>query len=91
VNCQQLFEPPPRRCNGWSTSRLGAGRFVSLTHDWAIERQAPRPPWAAMVERDGRAAGFAHVTWGRGRHRSGVATALVAPTSGATAHDPRPR
>ena len=28
------------------------GRFVSLTHDWAIEKHEPLPAWRERVERD---------------------------------------
>lgn len=90
VNCQQLFEPHGEAMRRLADVLAPGGRFVSLTHDWAIERQAPRPTWSAMVERDAHAAGFVRVSWDHGHYRSGAATVLVAVT-GVQAPGPDPR
>ena len=77
MNCQQCFEP-----HDVALTRLGrvlapGGHFVSLTHDWAIERHRPLPGWREQVERDAAAAGLTDPAWSSVRYRSGAATRLT--------------
>lgn len=76
VNCHQCFEP------GVALTHLrrvlvAGGRFVSLTHDWAIEKRQPLPAWRDLVARDAATAGFGAPVWSTGHYRSGGATQLV--------------
>jgi len=83
VNCHQCFAPGVALAHVAEVLAPG-GRFVSLTHDWAIERHEPLPAWRERVERDASSAGLGAPTWSTGRYRSGSATLLVL-TASATA------
>ena len=85
VNTHQLFEPHSRALAVLGAAVRPGGRFVSVTHDWAIERRLPLGAWRTLVEADAAAAGFRDLTWSNRAFRSGPATLLVA-----AAADPRP-
>lgn len=86
MNCQQCFDPRDE-----ALARLGrvltpGGRFVSLTHDWAIERRQPLPAWREHVERDAAAAGLTDPAWSSARYRSGAATQLTLTAASVAPH-----
>jgi hypothetical protein len=78
VNTHQRFEPHDRALAAVAAALRPGARFVSLTHDWAIERRLPLATWRALVERDAAATGFAELSWATRAFRSGSATLLVA-------------
>ncbi|HEV2309135.1 MAG TPA: class I SAM-dependent methyltransferase, partial [Acidimicrobiia bacterium] len=82
VNCHQCFEPHDVALAQLSRALAPGARFVSLTHDWAIEKRQPVPVWREQVERDAAAAGFGDPAWSAGRYRSGTATQLVLTAAG---------
>jgi len=82
VNCHQCFAPDVALARVAGVLTPG-GRFVSLTHDWAIEKHEPLPAWRERVERDAARAGLGAPTWSTGRYRSGSATLLVLTASAA--------
>ncbi|HWW44333.1 MAG TPA: methyltransferase domain-containing protein [Acidimicrobiia bacterium] len=81
VNCHQCFAPHDVALAHLRGVLVGGGRFVSLTHDWAIEKHQPVPAWRRGVEQDAATAGFSAPAWSAGRYRSGAATQLVLTAS----------
>ena len=80
VNCHPCFEPDVALAHLGRVLAPGA-RFVSLTHDWAIEKHRPVPAWREQVEQDATAAGLGDPAWSAGRYRSGAAIQLVLTAS----------
>jgi len=81
VNCHQCFAPHDVALARLRGVLVAGGRFVSLTHDWAIEKRQPLPAWRRGVERDAATAGFSAPAWSAGGYRSGAATQLVLTAS----------
>jgi arsenite methyltransferase len=77
VNSHQLWHPHDATTHTVASALRSRGRLVTVTHDWAIEKIAPRAQRRALVGDDLVAAGFEEPTWSTSRYRSGSGTCLV--------------
>lgn len=77
VNSQQLWDPHSESALALGHALEAGGRFVSLTHTWAIEKHQPVDLWKTMVANDLEAAGFAEPEWATAKYRSGDAVVMT--------------
>jgi arsenite methyltransferase len=78
VNTEQLWDPHRASVQAVSDVLRPGGRFVSLTHAWAITKRQTLSAWRALVEADVAASSLETPVWSESRYRSGPAVRWVA-------------
>ena len=77
VNAEQLWDPHGASVHAVGDALRPGGRFVSLTHQWAITKHHSLSAWQRLVEADLAAAGFETPIWSESRYRSGPGVGWV--------------
>ncbi len=78
VNSHQLWTPRAQSTTAVASVLRSGATLVSLTHAWAIDKQAPVAHWQGEVDRELCEAGFGLRTWSRAPYRSGDGVLVVA-------------
>ena len=78
VNCVQLWDPHIDSARAVSGALRLGGRFVSLTHEWAIAKRGTVESWKESVTADLTAVGFSEPRWTNATYRSGRALGMRA-------------
>jgi ubiquinone/menaquinone biosynthesis C-methylase UbiE len=78
VNCMQLWDPLDASVRELVRVLAPAGRFVALTHTWAIEKRSPLEQWVRATSDLLSGAGFDGIVHRTAPFRSGQALVLRA-------------
>ncbi len=78
VNSLQLWKPVHASLREVARALVPSGTVVTLTHCWAIEKQAPCVDWASAMTEALAAAGFVRISHRTARFRSGDGLVLRA-------------
>jgi ubiquinone/menaquinone biosynthesis C-methylase UbiE len=77
VNSLQLFDPLGPSLGEIQRVLKPRGKFVSVTHGWAIEKHAESVDlWASMLKDVASKVGFKEISWRRGRSEKGTAVVV---------------